>query len=118
MTREQLQMDFAQANAAVSLMEEAGEILHSADKLHEEYMEMQRCFWQGESAQRFQQLGVHVGERWITRRAQLLSIADITRNAARRWYEAELRAIEIAERRERERAEHERQLRERNKNAK
>ncbi len=115
MTREQVQIDFAQANAAVAIMEEAADILNMADRFHEEYLEMQRCFWQGESAQRFHQLGQHVGERWISRRAQLLAIAAATRDAARRWYEAEMRAIEIAERRERERAERERAMNDLNK---
>lgn len=100
MTREQVEIDFAQANAAVAIMEESGDILGMADRLHEEFLEMQRCFWQGESAQRYQQLSLHVGDQWKNRRAQLLTIAEATRSAARRWYEAEMRAIEIIERRD------------------
>ena len=100
MTREQVEIDFAQANAAVAIIEESGDILQMADKLHEEFMDMQRCFWQGEAAQRFQQVSMHVGDEWKNRRAQLLTIAEATRNAARRWYEAEMRAIEIIERRD------------------
>ena len=100
MTREQVRIDFEKALAAVAIIEDAGDTLKMADGIHREYLELQNYCWQGESAQRFHNVGMQVGEEWIKRRDQLLAIAEATRNAARRWYEAEMRTIEIIERRE------------------
>ncbi len=100
MTKDQLEIDFAAANNAVHILEEAGDILGSADTMCLEFMEIQRHMWQGESAQRYLDISRYAGDKWKSRRNQLADIREGIRNAARRLYETELKALEIAERRD------------------
>ena len=100
MTKEQIEIDFSTANSAAGILEDAESLMNSADAQFDEYQQMLSVYWQGDAAHQYYLVTRHVDEKWKSRKGQLAEIREAIRNAARRIYEAEMKALEIAQKRD------------------
>lgn len=108
MTRNQIQLNFDEANRQADVIASALEKLKRADAMHEGLKDEIPSGWRGENASLFVNIFVEllVLFKGITKR--IMGVETWIRESARRIYEAEMEALRIAE----ERAYREQQARE------
>ncbi len=108
MTRNQIQINFDEANRQADVIESALDKLKRADALHEELKDGIPAGWRGDNASQFMSIFVQLGDFFRSITNNIINVNNWIRESARRIYEAEMEALRIAE----ERAYREQQARE------
>jgi len=100
MTKSQLYMDFTAAKAKASQLEEqASRLEKSVNSEYSNGVNTARGAWKGESADAFRRKADKVAAQTKQAAANMRKIATAIRQAAQTVYNAEMRALEIAEKR-------------------
>ncbi len=108
MSRNQIQLNFDEANRQADVIGSALEKLKRADALHEGLKDEIPSGWRGDNASLFMHIFDQLGAFFRSITSKIMNVENWIRESARRIYEAEMEALRIAE----ERAYREQQARE------
>ena len=98
MTRHTIELNFRQASAQASRLEEQAEAVRAiAERQMPDMMQQLSANWTGEAADQYLAKCEQLRKKLLNNARQLEDTADTIRRAARRLYEAEMTALRLAE---------------------